>query len=199
MTTTTKKKKTTPVPSPARKIIRAPRKAKDAFEHFKTIKRKEIKDTIESKEDQNKHLDMLWSSLSSEDRETYHAMAKKDQERFEIATKDYENRKKDEKKRENAQLRKECDKLAHVAHPKSARDAVGHFKAHMRKIVREGLKEGEKFPFKNKFEEMVKMKWSKMDLKDRMSFVEKAKKDKERYEKAMEEYEVKSKEKKEKV
>jgi hypothetical protein len=69
----------------------------------------------------------------------------------------------------------------------------------MRKIVRDGLKDGEKFPIKSKFEEIVKTRWSKMNLDERMSFVEKAKKDKERYEKAMEQYEVKRQAKRNKV
>ena len=96
-------------------------------------------------------------------------------------------------------MRKICDKIAHVPHPKAARDAVGHFTSHMRKIVRDGLKDGERFPIKRKFEEIVKTRWSKMDLNERMSFVDKAKKDKERYEKAMEQYEVKRQAKRQEV
>ena len=47
-----------------------------------------------------------------------------------------------QKKQEDAG-EKDMRQIAHVPHPKAARDAVGHFTSHMRKIVRDGLKDGD--------------------------------------------------------
>ena len=192
-------KKAKSVKSPIKRTIRAPNKPKTAFTFFSISVMREIKDKIQSKEEQAKYIEQRWSSLSLEDRAVYEKKATEDQERFEKAMKDYEARQKVEKKRTDAELKKQCDKIAHVPHPKPARDAVGHFTSHLRKIIRDGLKDGQKFPVKSQFETMIKTRWSAMDLNERMTFVETAKKDKERYEKAMELYEVKSKNKRNEV
>ena len=68
---TKKVKKTTKSPSSKTTTIRAPRKAKNAFEHFSMVVKREIKDKIQDKEEQVKHIQNRWSLLSSEDRAVY--------------------------------------------------------------------------------------------------------------------------------
>ena len=68
---TKKVKKTTKSPSSKTTTIRAPRKAKNAFEHFSMVVKREIKDKIQDKDEQVKHIQNRWSLLSSEDRAVY--------------------------------------------------------------------------------------------------------------------------------
>ena len=65
------KKKTKSPSSTKTKTIRAPRKPKNAFEHFSMFVKREIKDKIQDKDEQVKHIQNRWSLLSSEDRAVY--------------------------------------------------------------------------------------------------------------------------------